>query len=139
MPGLTHLGDLLAGLAPALHPDEMVFATVPGRLTDYADWDPLASFREDEGLTLVLPRHRAEAEGLGFDGVFRQITLTVHSSLDAVGLTAAVASRLNDHGIPANVVAAFHHDHVFVPAHRADDALQALEALSAERWRRRQR
>jgi hypothetical protein len=59
------------------------------------------------------------------------ITLRVHSSLAAVGLTAAVAAALSDHGISANVVAAYCHDHIFVPADRAEEALAALRSLQA--------
>ncbi|WP_036823971.1 ACT domain-containing protein, partial [Photobacterium sanctipauli] len=62
--------------------------------------------------------------------VFKGITLTVHSSLEAVGLTAAVATRLAEYSISANVVAAYYHDHVFVPVNRAEEALQALATMN---------
>ena len=92
---------------------------------------PLASFAESEGLTLVLTRESADQEGLAYEGTFRCISLQVHSSLEAVGLTAAVASELARHGISANVIAAYHHDHVFVPARHADQALRLLQSMSA--------
>ena len=60
----------------------------------------------------------------------RRITLRVHSALDGIGLTAAVSAALTEAGIACNVVAALHHDHVFVPAPDAARALSALEALS---------
>ena len=93
--------------------------------------NPIASFQENEGLTLVLPRDTAEKQGIDCSGIFCCITLDVHSSLEAVGLTAAVAGTLTDHGISANVIAAFYHDHIFVQKERAADALQALEKLAS--------
>ena len=91
----------------------------------------LACFAEQEGLTLVLSKESADQEGLSYQGCFRCISLQVHSSLQAIGLTAAVASELASHGISANVIAAHHHDHVFVPSRDAEEALRLLEAMSA--------
>ena len=73
----------------------------------------------------------AAAAGFGAGDRFAWITLDVHSALDAVGLTAAVAGALAERGIACNVVAGFHHDHLFVPVDRAGDAIDALDALSA--------
>ena len=53
----------------------------------------------------------------------------MHTALDAVGLTAAVATALAEHGIPANVIAGFYHDHLLVPEDRADDAVAVLRGL----------
>lgn len=77
-------------------------------------------------MTLILLKETAVKYGLTFDSVFGCITLTVHSSLDAVGLTAAVSKKLSDRKISANIVAGFYHDHIFVPAEKADLALKAL-------------
>ena len=90
----------------------------------------LATFAEPEGVSAIVPRAGAEFAGLRGEGPFRLITLSVHSSVHAIGFTAAVAVALARAGIAANVVAAFHHDHVFVPAGRADDALRVLCSLS---------
>jgi hypothetical protein len=131
--GSTGLRDMLRALEPRLVPGEYVFCSVlPAVAEDIEAFAALASFREDEGLTLVLERGSADAEGLRYDHVFRCLTLGVHSELDAVGLTAAVSARLAQSGISANVIAAYHHDHVFVPAARAREALAALEGLSGE-------
>ena len=128
MSGLTDLDQLLAHLEPSLREGEYVFITVDDdTMTD--ELQPLATFVEEEGLSLIVERERAEAAGLAVDGVFRCITLTVRSSLEAVGLTAAVAGVLAEAGISANVVAAFHHDHVFVPAADAERALSVLRGL----------
>ena len=127
------LHQLLAGMEPELRDGEFVFCTVAnGNIVDLARLDPLGIFREAEGLTLILRRETAEQEGLAGAAPMRLITLTVHSSLEAVGLTAAFSARLAREGIAANVVAAFHHDHIFVPAADADRALAALKALQRE-------
>jgi hypothetical protein len=129
--GERNLDALLASLEPVLHDGEFAFVTFPETAYGaHAELHPVAAFAEAEGLTLVIPRHQAEAVGLRFEGVFSMITLNVHSSLAAVGLTAAVADALTKRGISANVIAAFHHDHVFVPVERGQEALEALEALT---------
>jgi uncharacterized protein len=124
--GETNLTRLLAAMTPQLMPDQYVFCSVQGEYGDYSALVPLASFREAEGLTLVLTKQAAMANKLPFSSVFSAITLTVHSSLDAVGLTAAVATKLAEKGISANVIAAYYHDHIFVQADKAELALQAL-------------
>lgn len=133
MARVDDLHQLLAGMEPELRDGEFVFCTVAnGNIVDLARLDPLGIFREAEGLTLILRRETAKQEGLAGAALMRLITLTVHSSLEAVGLTAAFSARLAREGIAANVVAAFHHDHIFVPAADADRALAALKALQRE-------
>jgi hypothetical protein len=131
MPGEKNLRTLLASLAPELSAEEFVFCTFPeARYGDHAILDPIACMMEDEGLTLILLRSQANLSGLSYETVFRRITLRVHSSLDAVGLTAAVAGRLAERGISANVVAGYYHDHIFVPTELAEHAREALLNLS---------
>lgn len=133
MAGVDDLHQLLAGVKPELQEGEFVFCTfADGKIADLARLDPVGLFREAEGLTLILRRETAKREGLAGAAPMRMITLTVHSSLEAVGLTAAFSARLAREGIAANVVAAFHHDHVFVPAADAGKALAALKALQRE-------
>jgi hypothetical protein len=86
---------------------------------------------EAEGLSQVLPLHEAQALGFDTSMPMAQITLTVHSALDGVGLTAAVAVALADAGIPCNMIAGYHHDHLFVPEALADAALAALRAAGS--------
>jgi hypothetical protein len=118
---------MIAGMDPVLKPGEWIFASVPhGEPVPDAAAGALATFHEDEGLTLVLPRERAEAAGFDTALPMARIVLSVHSALDGVGLTAAVAAALAAEGIACNVIAAFHHDHLFVPAAVAADALAAL-------------
>ncbi len=131
MVGETDLKKILAGLRPHLHEGEYVVCTIPGgRFGDGADPEPFAMVLEEEGLTLVLRRERAEEARLDYQGAFARITLQVHSSLEAVGLTAAVAGRLADLGISANVIAAYYHDHLLVPWDRRGDAMEALTEVA---------
>lgn len=129
--GGRDLRKLLASMEPRLLPDEYVFCTVPeSKQESVAGLPALATFREAEGLGLVLERSVADRNGHPYGSVMRCISLTVHSALEAVGLTAAISSRLARHGISANVIAAYYHDHLFVPAERATEALERLRELS---------
>lgn len=130
MSGIVELEKLLSRMKPELLEGEFVFCHVSGPLSDYCHLRPLASFLEPEGLTLVLSKDAAEDAGILFENTYRQITLTVHSSLEAVGLTAAVSSQLASKGISANVIAAYFHDHIFVQAEKAKAALIALQEIS---------
>jgi len=129
MPAEKDLDTLLSSLSPELLPESYVFCTVNGVYGDFAALSPLASFIEREGMTLILTRQAAQEAGLPFTSVFRAITLTVHSSLDAVGLTAAVSGILAANGISANVLAAYYHDHIFVPETKADEAMELLQNI----------
>jgi hypothetical protein len=132
MAAITQLSELLKAMSPELQAGEFVFCTVAGHTADYQHLNPLAYFREAEGLTLILALEDAQQAQLPVESRFKQITLTVHSSLEAVGLTAAVASQLAERGISANVVAAYYHDHIFVQSEKAEAALVALRELSAK-------
>jgi len=114
--GETDLGRLLASLEPVLDPTQYGFESVAEAPSL---GEAFALIREKEGVTIIRP-------GTGW----ARIMLGVHSSLDAVGLTACVAQALAVRDIGANVVAAVHHDHVFVPWERRDEALETLAALA---------
>ncbi|WP_343350817.1 ACT domain-containing protein [Pseudomonas sediminis] len=130
MSGETNLARLLQSMTPRLNPGQYVFCCVPAE-HDCSGLQPIASLRETEGLSLVLTREVADAHGLHYDYIAAWITLEVHSSLAAVGLTASFSAALAQAGISCNVVAGFHHDHIFVPNERAEKALSSLRALSA--------
>ncbi|KOG15588.1 MULTISPECIES: ACT domain-containing protein [Streptomyces] len=122
------LTRLLAGMRPELDPGRYVFTTVDGPAP--AGVAPVVTVTEREGLTLVVRQEEADAAGLAYDYVAGWITLRIHSALDAVGLTAAVATELAEAGLSCNVVAGFHHDHLFVEHARAEEALTALRRLA---------
>lgn len=126
MSGIKELETLLQSMSPELQDGEFVFCTVKSSLSEVVSLQPIATFMEQEGLTVIVEKRLAEQANLEFDGLFKLITLTVHSSLDAVGLTAAVATKLAEHGVSANVVAAFFHDHIFVQINKAEQAMLAL-------------
>ncbi|MGC0334419.1 hypothetical protein RKD23_007409 [Streptomyces sp. SAI-170] len=128
MAGESDLQKLLSGMRPELKPGRYVFTTVEGGVPSGVT--PLVTVAEDEGLTLVVPLEEADAAGLAYDYVAGWITLRVHSALDAVGLTAAVSRELADVGLSCNVVAGFHHDHLFVPYEHAERAVAVLDGLA---------
>jgi len=119
---------LLRTLRPQRHAGVYAYALAsPG--VDVASLQPFAIVRETEGTTVVLEESRAIEAGLVVVARVARITLQVQSTLDDVGLTAAVATALAREGIACNVIAAVHHDHLFVPIECADAAMAALRAL----------
>lgn len=133
MSGLTDLSQLIAHMEPALQDGEFVFCTFPNQpYGAFPELEPISAYQEAEGLTLIIPKEKADQANIRYDGAYRAITLQVHSALEAVGLTAAVATKLTEQNISANVVAAYFHDHIYVQSGRAAEAVQALRDLSAE-------
>ncbi|MEU7484668.1 ACT domain-containing protein [Streptomyces sp. NPDC042319] len=128
MAGESDLQTLLSGMRPELNAGHYVFTTVEGGVPSGVS--PVATVAEDEGLTLVARREEADAAGLAYEYVAGWITLRVHSALEAVGLTAAVSRELADAGLSCNVIAGFHHDHLFVPYEHAERAMAVLEDLA---------
>ncbi|MCP1486506.1 hypothetical protein J3D48_002819 [Pseudomonas fluorescens] len=130
MAGETSLTTLLRSMSPQLNAGEYVFCTLPvGQLPSGVQI--IGSFREEEGLTVILERSDAEQAGFSFDYVAAWITLNVHSALEAVGLTAAFATALGKAGISCNVIAGYYHDHLFVGQADAERAMQVLRDLAA--------
>ncbi|MCB2408435.1 ACT domain-containing protein [Hymenobacter lucidus] len=130
MNGETNLGDLLRTMRPARQPGTYVFCSVAS-LEGFDVADTVGLFREAEGITVILPQATADRLQLPYSYVAAWLTLTVHSSLAAVGLTAAVAQALANASISCNVVAAYYHDHIFVAATDADAALRVLQQVAA--------
>ncbi|CDX26007.1 conserved hypothetical protein [Mesorhizobium sp. ORS 3324] len=130
MTGETDLQKLLASMEPQLLPDVHVFATLAPGAAVPDGLDPVMSFREREGLTLIVTEDEAKAAELVGTFRCRMITLDVHSSLEAVGFLAAITARLAAAGMGVNPVSAFYHDHLFVPAERAEEAMKLLQKLA---------
>lgn len=127
---ISDLAVLLASMRPQLHAGAWAWCALPpGTSTDGVD--AIATMREAEGTTVVVDEARAVARGWPVTFRSAWITLSVHSDLAAVGLTAAFGRALADAGIACNVIAGVHHDHLFVPVDRAADAMAALQALQA--------
>jgi len=130
MAGETSLATLLRSMSPQLNDGEYVFCTLRDS-TLPAGLEIIGSFREQEGLTVILERSHAEQAGFNFDYIAAWITLNVHSALEAVGLTAAFATALGQAGISCNVIAGYYHDHLFVGQADAQRAMQVLRDLAA--------
>lgn len=128
MSGETDLSRLLSGMEPVIIGRDWGYASVQGTPPPVAGL--FATVAEAEGLTLIAPFAALVAAGLTPEGPMARITLTVHSALAAVGLTAAVSTALAGAGISANMVAGFYHDHIFLAADRADEALAVLQGLT---------
>jgi hypothetical protein len=127
MSGETDLDVMLASLDVRLDDEPVVYAVVP-RIVD--ELGIRAVVVEQEGITLVIGRDDADEIGLAYEFVGAWLTLTVHSALDSVGLTAAVSRALADARIPCNVLAGLHHDHVVVPWDERHGAVAAIRALA---------
>lgn len=130
MTGITDLNLLLASMEPELQPGEFVFCTVPHDMSTPEGVMPLGMFMEKEGRTLIVDADTAGRLDCLKTAPMRCISLKVHSTFEAVGLTAAFSSELGRHGISANVVAAYYHDHIFVPSADVERAVAALRELS---------
>lgn len=127
----SNLQTLIRTMNPSAGSTVFVFASVPPGEPIPGGVVPIMLFREAEGLTLIVPREQADAAGLASSFPCRMITLNVQSALEAVGFLAAIAVRLAAAGIAINPVSAFHHDHIFVPEARTDEALAILAAMAA--------
>jgi len=129
MGGELDLGALLRTLKATMEEGVYVFATVDDEAVP-DNLQPRMQFQEREGTTLIVLKSQAEAQGLPYEFPCRMITLDVHSSLDAVGFMAVIATKLAEHGMGVNPVAGFFHDHLFVPADRAEDAMTVLRQIA---------
>jgi hypothetical protein len=132
MNGETNLRTLLQNMTPQLNEGDYVFCTVD-KVSDIDIEKVISIFKEAEAFTIIIKKSMADELGLAYSYVAAWITLTVHSSLDAVGLTAAFSNALADNGISCNVVAAFYHDHIFINKKDAAKAIEVLKALSENR------
>ncbi|MGB7263789.1 MAG: ACT domain-containing protein [Albidovulum sp.] len=134
MPEIAHTAfEMISGMTPVLRPEIFVFATTndPALVASLYS-EAISTFKEDEGVSMLIPMETARKSKLSVESPMRCITLNVFSSLEGVGLTAAVSAALGDNGIACNMVAAFHHDHVFVPAKMSDQAMKVLLSLQSQ-------
>ncbi|WP_424003973.1 ACT domain-containing protein [Maribacter sp. IgM3_T14_3] len=131
MAGETNLTILLKSLKPSLNEGTYVFLTLQD-ISQISRDDILFEFKETEGVTIILKKEKADELKFDYEFVASWITLTVHSALDAVGLTAAVSTALTKYNISCNVVAAYYHDHIFVATKDTEKAMEVLGEFSKE-------
>lgn len=131
MSGEIGLQNLIRKMQPQLQAGEYVFCSVPTYQVP-EDIEPIGIFREAEGITLIITRQQAEKLSLPYPFIAAWIILTVHSSLAAIGFTAAISERLAIAGISCNVIAAYYHDHLFVELQDAQRTMKILTAMSNE-------
>ncbi|OJJ50599.1 hypothetical protein ASPZODRAFT_11465 [Penicilliopsis zonata CBS 506.65] len=133
--GESDLAVLLASMRPTLDPETFVFLTTTQSISTLPleALQPQMLFQEAEGLSIITSQTAAEAHGF-LDPTFpcRKISLTVHSSLEAVGLIASIATRFAENGISSNVVSGYFHDHIFVPVGKEEAAMKVLQEMMKE-------
>ncbi|KXH43399.1 hypothetical protein CSAL01_05191 [Colletotrichum salicis] len=133
--GETSLQTLLSTLNIALHPETYVFVTLPADATLPTLSEIQLLFRESEGVTIITSLDTATAHGWDYAFPSKMITLNVHSSLEAVGFMAVIATRLAAKGMGVNPVSGYYHDHLFVPLGREEEAVEELKKLALESQR----
>ncbi|SMQ46639.1 unnamed protein product [Zymoseptoria tritici ST99CH_1A5] len=138
--GGTNLDDLIKTMNPTLDAEEYVFAELSLEAPHFAEFlgavskDVKMLFREKEAWTIILPKSAADREGLYYTFPCRQVTLNVHSSLEAVGFLAAITTRLAEKvNVGVNAISGYYHDHLFVPVGKEDAVMEELLSLAAEK------
>lgn len=129
MPAETNLSTLLKTLNPVLSTEEYVFCTTKEPFEKLIGLNPWAIIQEEESSTIIVTKEKADVTCLEYQGIFKRITLTVNSSLSAVGLTAVVTKKLSENHIAANIIAGYYHDHIFILKENGEKALELLIEL----------
>jgi len=130
--GEEDLPNILNNLQPELLTEDYVFITSDDNPNSENELDPIATFKEKEGVTLVITQERAQGNNLQYNSVFSCISLGVHSSLTSVGLIAAISKSLSDNDIACNVFSGYFHDHIFVQKSLSTRALEVINNIKTK-------
>lgn len=133
MNGIIDLRQLIKSIEPKKHTAKYVYCTIDDKILSVLLDSILLMFREEEGITVVLKKEKADTLSLQYEGVWELVTLTVHSSLSAVGFIAAVINNLANHGISTNVISAYFHDHLLVPYGKGNKVVSLLKEMQTSR------
>ena len=132
MPGQTDLKKILESIDPYLVDDSFIFMTTDQSLSSISNaLNPIASFMENEGLSLVITQATADKNAITYDSVFSCISLGVHSSLESYGLISTISRELTQNNISTNVFSGYYHDHIFVQSEKADKALEIISKIGS--------
>ena len=127
MPGQTDLKKILESIDPYLVDESFIFMTTDQSLSSISNTlNPIASFMENEGLSLVITQATADKNAITYDSVFSCISLGVHSSLESYGLISTISKELTQNNISTNVFSGYYHDHIFVQSSKAHRALEII-------------
>ena len=127
--GIKDLSILLKSIEPKLMPGKYVYCKVEEEILSELLKIPLMVFKEDEAITLILEQAQADLHKLEYEEIWEIVTLTVQSSLTAVGFIAAVTQVLAEHFISTNVISGYYHDYLLVPLGRGKITVELLKEL----------
>ena len=132
MPGQTDLKKILESIDPYLVDESFIFMTTDQSLSSISNTlNPIASFMENEGLSLVITQATADKNAITYDSVFSCISLGVHSSLESYGLISIISKELTQNNISTNVFSGYYHDHIFVQSSKAHQALEIISKIGS--------
>ena len=132
MPGQTDLKKILESIDPYLVDESFIFMTTDQSLGSISNsLNPIASFMENEGLSLVITQATADKNAITYDSVFSCISLGVHSSLESYGLISIISRELTQNNISTNVFSGYYHDHIFVQSSKAHQALEIISKIGS--------
>jgi hypothetical protein len=132
MPGQTDLKKILESIDPYLVDESFIFMTTDQSLSSISNTlNPIASFKENEGLSIVITQATADKNAITYDSVFSCISLGVHSSLESYGLISTISGELTQNNISTNVFSGYYHDHIFVQSEKADKALEIISKIGS--------
>ena len=132
MPGQTDLKKILESIDPYLVDESFIFMTTDQSLSSISNTlNPIASFKENDGLSIVITQATADKNAITYDSVFSCISLGVHSSLESYGLISTISRELTQNNISTNVFSGYYHDHIFVQSEKADKALEIISKIGS--------